>query len=534
MQLLPIKIKEVLRPQVELIKGKSPFMISHRKINNRDFYWLANNSGFQQDVTLLLRDGSGAAEIWDCETGEIKPVFYNKVKDGNLLTLPFEKYEGFWLAFDPQKAIKKIDKNEPTLMSELTIDKGWQISYPETDTVWLTSTRTKIIENSKLHKEYLKSEYDDSDWYYVNMAGNIRLDGRWKATMFYNPDPTSKRYYRYKFVLEDKAEKAIININADNAVKFWVNGNSVTPGKNADSWAVFDTHKVANYLKKGENVIAVEETNRAGYGWMIMQGLILLNNGKRVEILTDKSWKETQIFYSGWQKTDFNDHSWKEPLAASEKVANSEFKRMRPPNRIIFSKSTVWWRIKVIPNAQSLTLPGIDKNALVWIDGKKAKISDDKLQIPSGAKVIIIKNNEDADGLSKSAVFHCKGRSESALISWLDMGLRRFTGFMDYETNFIATHGGSQVTLDLGKVRFMAEVWLNDQKIGERLWPPYIFNTNRIKKGNNTLRIRVGNLMVNRMGGEDDLGRLRTWGWKTPPDSSFEGGLFGPVKVSFY
>ncbi len=37
MQLLPIKIKEVLRPQVELIKGKSPFMISHRKINNRDF-----------------------------------------------------------------------------------------------------------------------------------------------------------------------------------------------------------------------------------------------------------------------------------------------------------------------------------------------------------------------------------------------------------------------------------------------------------------------------------------------------------------
>jgi hypothetical protein len=36
------------------------------------------------------------------------------------------------------------------------------------------------------------------------------------------------------------------------------------------------------------------------------------------------------------------------------------------------------------------------------------------------------------------------------------------------------------------------------------------------------------------MGGEDDLGKLRSWGWQTPPDSSFEGGLFGPLKIDFY
>jgi len=37
--------------------------------------------------------------------------------------------------------------------------------------------------------------------------------------------------------------------------------------------------------------------------------------------------------------------------------------------------------------------------------------------------------------------------------------------------------------------------------------------------------------MANEMGGKDDLGKLRTWGWQTPPDSSFEAGLWGPVRI---
>jgi hypothetical protein len=75
---------------------------------------------------------------------------------------------------------------------------------------------------------------------------------------------------------------------------------------------------------------------------------------------------------------------------------------------------------------------------------------------------------------------------------------------------------------------------LNGNKIGERLWAPFNFNSSDVKKGENKLRIRIGNLMVNKMGGEDDLGKLRTWGWQNPPDSSFEAGLFGPVKIKIF
>jgi hypothetical protein len=112
------------------------------------------------------------------------------------------------------------------------------------------------------------------------------------------------------------------------------------------------------------------------------------------------------------------------------------------------------------------------------------------------------------------------------------LGLRRFTGFIDYETQFNLPSEKSPIIIDLGNVRYMAEVWLNENKIGERLWSPFKFIAKTIKTGKNQLRVRIGNLMVNEMGGKDDLGKLRHWGWQNPPDSSFEAGLFGPVKIN--
>ena len=86
---------------------------------------------------------------------------------------------------------------------------------------------------------------------------------------------------------------------------------------------------------------------------------------------------------------------------------------------------------------------------------------------------------------------------------------------------------------NLGKVLHMAEVWVNGQKVGERLWPPFKFDLSKVvKEGNNKIRIRIGNLMVNSMGIKDDLGTLRHWGWDgVPDDASFDAGLFGPVKI---
>jgi len=531
-KILPAKIKEIISPQVEMTVGDLPLLISHRIIDGKDFYWLANNSGIEQNIVLSFRDGNGNVEVWDCEKGNIEQVGYDRIDGRNKIELHFDSYEAFWLVFDNSGAPKSVLKSQPVVEDEFLANGPWNITYPETNTIKVTSARSMIIADSAVYPEYLSDDYDDSKWIYVNIVGNVRLEGSWKAKMFFNPFPDSKNYYRYKFNLPEDPQGAIVNINGDNKIEFWVNGNAISPGKNAEEGFAYDSHDLESLLKKGENIIAVKETNSAGYGWFVLQGIVLFSNRDEFEILSNDKWKESNKLYQNWQSIEFDDSKWKTAVEATEELAIYEFNGMRPPNKMIFSKNSVWWRIDVVPNANYLIMPGLNENTKIWIDGRKVRADNGKIILPEKSKIVVIKNGQDSNGLSEAATFYCSGSSKTNLISWLDMGLRRFTGFMDYETKIILPEDKLSVTIDLGKVLYMAEVWLNDEKIGERLWPPYVFNAKIKKAGENKLRVRIGNLMVNEMGKEDDLGKLRTWGWQTPPDSSFEAGLFGPIKIT--
>ena len=82
------------------------------------------------------------------------------------------------------------------------------------------------------------------------------------------------------------------------------------------------------------------------------------------------------------------------------------------------------------------------------------------------------------------------------LASWTDSTLANYSGSAIYEKTFhldeVPTKG--RLLLDLGQVGLAAEVWLNDQKVGERAWRPFeIEITAAAKAGENRLRIRVAN-----------------------------------------
>ncbi|MCK5206514.1 MAG: hypothetical protein KAQ79_00790, partial [Cyclobacteriaceae bacterium] len=382
MDLLPEKIKEVIEPQIEMTKGDLPLLVSHRTIENKDLYWLANNSGIKQSLTLSLRDGIGASEMWDCETGKIDPCSYRRVSNRNQIELEFDPYEAFWLVFDPSKEPVSEEKSQAIDLIEIELSEPWKIHYPETHNIKLTSARSFIVGDTTTHHEFLNPDYDDYEWNYLNIVGDIRLEAAWNCSMFYNPEPDSKRYYRYKFNLADNPKGAVVNLNADNKITFWVNGKEIDRGKNAESGSAFDTHDINYLLRIGENLIAVEETNGLGHGWMVFQGHAQLDNGKEIEILSNSDWKEASIVSPNWQTIEFDDSLWQSPLLAKENISTFYFLRMRPPNKIKNPKSTVWWRIDVVPNAQYLLLPGLSDNAEIWVDGNKVTIDNTKLVLP--------------------------------------------------------------------------------------------------------------------------------------------------------
>ncbi len=155
------------------------------------------------------------------------------------------------------------------------------------------------------------------------------------------------------------------------------------------------------------------------------------------------------------------------------------------------------------------------------------------------------------------------------LISWTeyaDAGVKYFSGTAEYEKELEIPKEllgpGKVLWLDLGRVKNLAEVTLNGIKLGEKgVWwkPPFAADISAIAKpGKNALKVRVTNLWVNRLIGDeqypDDVewnGKpikawpkwftehaarptkerltFTTWHHWTKNDKPLESGLMGPV-----
>lgn len=123
---------------------------------------------------------------------------------------------------------------------------------------------------------------------------------------------------------------------------------------------------------------------------------------------------------------------------------------------------------------------------------------------------------------------------ETPLAPWREWGLAAFSGFVDYDKTFSVDAVVGDEMLDLGQVKHVAEVWVNGQSVGRRMWPPFRFAIGHaLKNGPNTIRVRVGNLIANVMNAFDRKGKLRDiQGVPHCTEADLESGLFGPVSIS--
>lgn len=148
-----------------------------------------------------------------------------------------------------------------------------------------------------------------------------------------------------------------------------------------------------------------------------------------------------------------------------------------------------------------------------------------------------------------------------------DEGIRYYSGAAIYRAKFNFTRSGrrnprSRFYLDLGKMSVIAEVILNGRNLGILWNPPFRVNVTDVIKADNTLEVRVVNLWINRLIGDEHLPEDREWksspleplkSWpkwvqegKSSPTGRFtftsarlwrketplvESGLLGPVQV---
>jgi hypothetical protein len=122
-----------------------------------------------------------------------------------------------------------------------------------------------------------------------------------------------------------------------------------------------------------------------------------------------------------------------------------------------------------------------------------------------------------------------------------DPGIKYFSGTGTYSmtVNALAEwfNKGTELWLDLGTVKEMAEVIVNSKSIGIVWKTPFrVKVTENMKQGANTIEIRVTNLWVNRLIGDQQPGVEKKFTYTTMPFYKAAAplkpsGLLGPVKI---
>jgi hypothetical protein len=531
-------LPEVLDAKIPLqfrkISGDIDLVFSHRKIAGLDFYWIVSRSDEPGKCSLKLRDGQGRAEIWDCETGEIKPVEYLQESSAILVDLYFQPYQAYWLVFNANETrIEKPFSDKP--QTERVLDESsWLLSLPDADTVRVSTAEILMSHLAEPGTEFL--EIPESTWSWQKILGEVNVTEPWYSEMFFIPQPSTTFYYRYSFNLGEEPERGFLNISADDIFTLWVNGKKMEQGENSGIWYRTDTYTVGEFLRKGKNTIAAEVENTGGPGSFMLQGRCKTADGGIFNIETGKGWKESRKLIHGWYDPGFDDSLWDPPLKASDQIYSERIGLFDNPEKNIGPHEYVWWRINTPPGAVRVDLPGIPDRSRAWSEKEDLEISDSGIKITAGTDRIYIRHNpREYDGhLTSPISFQCEGKSQGKIGSWYNTGLHRFTGFVDHETTIQLEKLPSEAILDLGRVLYMAEVWINGKNAGARLWRPFRYDiSGLLSKGENSIHIRVGNLVHNEMSLINDLEEtINFWG-KTgiPLHDDLDAGLFGPVKI---
>ncbi len=535
MDLLPEVLDKQISPQFRKVAGDLNLVFSHRDIDGNDFYWIASRSDHSGACTLSLRDGEGRAEIWDCETGEVLPVEYEKSESRNLVRLELQPYQAYWLVFNSNEEPYHRPGTGTQTREILLDDAPWQMSLPKSDIVKVSTAQILVSPNEHIDEDFLNIPEDE--WAWQKILGEVKITEPWRADMFYIPEPKTTLYYRYNFVIKDNPEQGFLHVSADDMVTLWVNGNKLTEGENSRIWFKTDTYPIGKYLREGKNTIAVEVINTGGPGSFMLQGRYETNKGEIGRIRTNPEWKELGTKEEGWYKQDYNDDSWNRPSLATEKIYKERIELFDNPKKSIGPKEYLWWKLFVPPGAVEVNMPEISEESVVFSNSDQLSLHNSIVHIPAGAKQIFVRHDpkQNPGFLTSPLEFSCTGKSRGAIGSWFNYGLHKFSGVVDYETTFHLDQTFEDVILDLGRVSYLAEVWINGNNAGSRLWRPFTFDiSDFVKEGENEIRIRVGNLVVNEMSLIHDVEEsINFWGRTgIPLLKDLDAGLFGPVKIS--
>lgn len=279
--------------------------------------------------------------------------------------------------------------------------------------------------------------------------------------------------YAHTYLYSPKTQNAQLILGADNNASLWLNQKLIFQNLRHPFWYDFNDNWA--------NRIPVE----LQAGWN--QVLVKVGLGKATG---------SSLYGFTLRVADSSGNTLHDVVSS---LAPTEIKRP-PPDSLGYR----WYRLEVPPGCVSLNPLPLARTYRLFINGVELHHSigqtiDLRKHLDLGRNILAI-CTQKGERLSTPVEFQT-GFTPFSLKPWTVVGLANFSGTGIYETQIslpISYHG-QRLLLDLGRVGSVAEVYLNEVKVGTAVWRPYRFDISQyVKPGSNRLKILVTNTEANR------------------------------------
>ena len=352
-----------------------------------------------------------------------------------------------------------------------------------------------------------------------------------------------------------------LQISADAPCRLVVNGMEAGRQGGFDPYASLarvQPYRVRN-LRQGSNTITVELQDIGapepiiaggnlqgmnGHAAVMVDGLASGTNGESLSIISGNRWtvrrdedqpQPVVLFQPQWLDPAWS-HLWRRPHPLPEAAwldGTPSNGAVLPvvPDALPQTDRVEWFSWTLPPSAVEMRLP-VAGQARLWLDGRELPVENGKVRIPAsesaGRKAIlrvVPEAGRTGGGIFTAPVTYSVGEGTIRLGEWAAQGLDAYSGGVRYQTTFtLDTPPTSPLSLDLGRVRGTAEVWLNGQSLGARVWSPYAFDMSaHAKPGTNTIEVLVLNTLAPYLDAVSPTHYVR-------PGQTVSG-MMGPVRI---
>ena len=490
----------------------------HRKVEDTDIYFLANTKKERYTNHVRFRVEGKQPELWNPMNGKIiKPAFWKNHSDGTTtLPISLEAEESIFVVFKPNtsnsshlvKVETKLEEPNPVPLPNLKIIKAEYGTFLQEGIADITDLVAAEVKNNKLNFRVTRKFCD------CDPAMGYKKTFRMRYQVGDRILETRAKELEYVTIASDKPIRIIRALFG----KFKPETNGVP-----QRYAIADvTQTIKEKVDQGQFKILVQDKlakpSPKNYGPSPSLRIRFSVNG----IPTSRIIKKDNLLNL------FQEHPKANILYDKEALTwVSPF-----PGKIVYEKSNGI----------------IEEKKLDHVPDPIALNKDWSVNFPSKKETLFMK---DLYSWSSSADEEIKYFSGTALYS------KTFT----LPDNALASD--LSFDLELGDVQVMAEVIVNDISFGVLWKAPYTVKIDpALKQGTNTLKLKVTNLWVNRLIGDEQLAqdavyvedrlkqfpqwlekphqrptsRVSFYSWKhwNKNDPLRPSGLLGPIKIRIY